>query len=104
VASTLTHGALNQVITGTQFNGLSQGSAYGDDAQQATNYPLVRIKDSAGHLVYCRTHSFSSMAVATGGKLVSAQFDIPSTIALGSGTLQVVTNGIASTAVAVTID
>jgi len=104
VASTLTHGALNQIVKGTQFNGLSQGSAYGDDAQQATNYPLVRITDSAGHVVYCRTHTFSTMAVATGGKLVSAQFDIPSTIALGSATLQVLTNGIASTAVAVTID
>ena len=104
LASTLTHGALNQVIKGTQFNGLSQGSAYGDDAQQATNYPLVRITDSKGHVVYCRTHTFSTMGVGTGGKLVSAQFDIPSTIALGSATLEVVANGIASTAVAVTID
>jgi hypothetical protein len=104
VASTLTHGTYNQVIKGTQLNGLSQGSAYGDDSQQATNYPLVRITDSTGHVVYCRTHGFSTMAVATGGKLVSAQFDIPSTIALGSGTLQVVANGIASAAVAVTID
>jgi len=104
VASTLTHGAVNQIIRGTQFNGLSQGSAYGDDAQQATNYPLVRITDSAGHVVYCRTHSFSTMGIATGSKLVSAQFDIPSSIALGSATLEVVTNGIASTAVAVNIE
>jgi hypothetical protein len=104
VASTLTHGHANNIIRGTQFNGLSQGSAYGDDAQQATNYPLVRITDSAGHVVYCRTHSFSTMGVATGGKLVSAQFDVPSTIALGTGTLEVVANGIASTAMAVTIN
>ncbi len=104
VASTLIHGTHNHIIKGTQFNGLSQGSAYGDDAQQATNYPLVRITDSKGNVVYCRTHSFSTMAVATGGKLVSAQFDIPSTIELGSGTLEVVANGIASAAVAVTID
>ena len=104
VASTLTHGALNQLITGTQFNGMSQGSAYGDDAQQATNYPLVKITDAGGNVVYCRTHSFSTMGVATGGKLVSAQFDIPSTIALGPATLQVVANGIPSVALAVTID
>ena len=104
IASTLTHGSNNNVIKGTQFNGLSQGAAYGDDAQQATNYPLVRITDAAGHVIYCRTHTFSTMGVATGGKLVSAQFDIPSTIALGSGKLQVVVNGIASAEIAVTID
>lgn len=28
-------------VSGTQFNGLSQGAAVGDDAQSATNYPLV---------------------------------------------------------------
>src|ERR1043165_518963 len=53
-------------ISGTQFNGLSQGAAYGDDYQSATNYPLVRIVNNAsGHVVYCRTHDHSSMAVAT---------------------------------------
>ena len=36
-------------------------------------------------------------------QVVSAQFDIPSTIALGTGSLQVVMNGIPSAAVAVNI-
>src|SRR5205823_7650793 len=53
------------MISGTQFNGLSQGAAYGDDAQSATNYPLVRITNSAtSHVVYARTHNHSTMAVA----------------------------------------
>jgi hypothetical protein len=103
VSSTLAHGSLNNVIQGTQFNGLSQGAAYGDDAQAATNYPLIRITDSTGKVVYCRSHNFSTMGVATGAKIVSAEFDVPSTTALGSATLEVVANGIASTAVAVTI-
>jgi hypothetical protein len=103
VAGTLTHGSLNNVLQGTQLNGLSQGAAYGDDAQAATNYPLVRITDSTGAVVYCRTHNFSS-GVATGAKIVSTQFDVPSTIALGAATLEVVANGIPSTAVAVTIN
>jgi hypothetical protein len=30
-------------VSGTQFNGLSQGAAFGDDGQSATNYPLVLI-------------------------------------------------------------
>ena len=102
VASRLTHGTHNHVITGRQFSGKSQGAAYGDDNQNATNFPLVRITDSTGRVVYCRTHNFNS-GVSTGTKAVSAQFDIPSTIALGAGSLQVVTNGIASAAVAVNI-
>jgi len=103
VDSTLARGSLNNVIRGMQLNGLSQGGAYGDDAQAATNYPLVRVTDSTGVVVYCRTHNFSTMGVATGSRIVSAQFDVPSGVATGSATLEVVANGIASTAVAVAI-
>jgi hypothetical protein len=104
VAGTLTHGSLNNLVHGTRLNGISQGAAYGDDAQSASNYPLVRITDSAGKVAYCRTHNFSTMGVATGSKIVSAQFDVPGNIDLGSGTLEVVTNGIASNSVTVVID
>lgn len=104
VAATLTHGSVNNVLRGKQLNGLSQGSGYGDDNQAATNFPLVRIKDSAGVLTYCRTHNFSTMGVATGATVVSTQFDIPSTVALGAATVQVVTNGIPSNTKAVTIN
>jgi hypothetical protein len=103
VASTLTHGVKNNVIKGTQFNGVTQGAYYGDDDQSYSNFPLVRITDFAGNVVYCRTHGWLG-GVATGTKIVSAQFDIPATIALGAGTLQVVTNGIPSASVAVTIN
>jgi hypothetical protein len=102
VATTLTHGAKNNKITGTQFNGVSQGGYYGDDNQSSTNFPLVRITDSTGAVVYCRTHNWLG-GVQTGATLVGAQFDIPSTIALGAATLQVVTNGIPSASVSVTI-
>ena len=84
-------------ITGTQFNGLSQAVGYGDDYQGATNYPLVRITNTAtGHVFYCRTHNHSTMAVATGAAPVSTQFDVPATIEMGPSTLVVVANGIAS--------
>jgi uncharacterized repeat protein (TIGR01451 family) len=83
-------------ITGTQFNGLSQGAAYGDDAQAATNYPLVRITNSATrHVFYARTHNHSTMGVATGSTPVSTRFDVPS-METGPSTLVVVANGIAS--------
>jgi hypothetical protein len=105
VESTLTHGTKNNKIQGRQFNGLSQGAMYGDDAQMATNYPLVRITNTAtGNVVYCKTHNHSTMAVATGAENVSTYFDIPATIGTGASTLEVVANGIPSVAVAVTID
>jgi hypothetical protein len=103
VASTLTHGSKNNKMSGTQFNGLSQGATYGDDNQSNTNFPIVRITDSTGAVVYCRTHNWLG-GVATGTKVVSTQFDIPSTIATGAASIEVVANGIPSTAVAVTID
>ncbi len=103
VATTLAPGSTNNAISGTQLNGLSLGAAYGDDNQSATNFPLVRITDSAGHVTYCKTHTFSTMGVATGTTVVSAQFDIPSTVAAGTATLVVVANGIPSAAKTVTI-
>jgi hypothetical protein len=91
-------------VTGTQFNGLSQGAMYGDDAQMATNYPLVRITNLAsGHVFYARTHHHSTMAVATGSNVVSTYFDVPDGMETGSSELAVVANGISSTPVAVTV-
>ncbi len=97
-------GGTNYSLTGTQFNGLSQAVAYGDDYQAATNYPLVRITNNAtGHVFYARTHSHSTMAVATGSTPVSTEFDVPMGIETGASKLVVVANGIPSQPVAVTV-
>jgi hypothetical protein len=91
-------------ITGTQFNGLGQAMAYGDEEQNPTNYPLVRITNKASGLVYyARTHDHSTMGVATGSKLVWTFFDVPSRIASGASMLEVVANGIASKPVNVAV-
>jgi hypothetical protein len=91
------------VISGYLFNGLSQGAAYGDDVQAATNYPLVRITNrTTGHVFYSRTHDHSSMAVAFGG-LVSTHFDVPADQELGISDLVVVANGIPSRSVTVSV-
>ena len=88
---------------GHKFNGFSQGAAYGDDAQAATNYPLVRITNRAtGHVFYSRTHDHSSMAVGFGG-LVSTHFDVPANQELGVSDLVVVANGIPSQPVTVIV-
>ncbi len=56
-------------ITGTQFNGLSQAVAFGDEEQNATGYPLVRItNDASGKVCYARTHDHSTMASPPGRK------------------------------------
>ena len=71
-------------LSGRQLNGLSQAASYGDDAQMATNYPLIRIHNNASnHIVYCRTQNHSSMGVATGTVVQSTDFLIPGGIGLG---------------------
>ena len=89
------------LISGHNFNGLSQGAAYGDDVQAATNYPLVRITNrTTGHVFYSRTHDHSSMAVAS-REDVSTHFDVPADQETGASDLVVVANGIPSKAVTV---
>jgi hypothetical protein len=91
------------VISGTLFNGLSEAVAYGDDASAATNYPLVRVTNQAtGHVFYLKTHDHSRMGVGFQGT-VSTNVDVANTVETGAGSLEVVTNGIASAAVAVTV-
>jgi hypothetical protein len=91
-------------LSGTQLNGVTAGAYYGDDAQMATNFPIVRVANTAtGAVVYGRTTSFSSMGVAP-GTAGSVKFTLPATIAAGPSSLEVVTNGIASAPVSVTIE
>ena len=88
---------------GYLFNGLSQGAFYGDDAQAATNFPLIRITNVAsGHVQYSRAHDPSTMAVAS-KELNSVWFDIPANQEKGLSQLQVVAVGIASAPVYVEI-
>ncbi|MBV8531716.1 MAG: hypothetical protein JO104_10395, partial [Candidatus Eremiobacteraeota bacterium] len=82
-------------ITGTKFTGWGQAEAFGDEYQNSTSYPLVRITNNAsGKVWYAHTHDHSTMGIATGRKTVSTMFDVPSGIASGASTLVVVANGI----------
>jgi len=98
------HGSTYQ-ISGTQFNGLSQAAAFGDEYETNTNYPLVRITNHAsGHVFYAKTHDHSTMAVATGSAIVSTNFDVPAGIETGASSLEVVANGIPSASVSITVN
>jgi hypothetical protein len=91
-------------ISGTQFNGLSMAMAFGDEDQNATNYPLVRITNKkTRHVFYARTHDHSSMGVATGSTPVFTFFDVPARMDTGASKLEVVANGIGSVPVAITV-
>jgi hypothetical protein len=85
-------------LTGTKLNGISGGAAYGDDLQMESNYPLVRLTDGSGNVIYARTYNWSSTGVQTGSAIVSTEFS-SATIFPGNYNLQVVANGIASDSV-----
>jgi hypothetical protein len=95
VTATLSRGS-SIVLSGYKFNGASQTNFYGDDAQAATNYPIVRITNtSTGHVFYCRTHDHSTMAVGYVGPAYT-HVDIPANMETGGSYLEVVVNGIPS--------
>ena len=99
------HNSATYTLQGQQLNGLSQAVSYGDDAQMATNYPLVRLRDTATNAVYyCRTFNHSTMAVATGSATVSTSLVVPPAVPQGTYALAAVANGIASDEVTVQID
>ncbi len=89
------------LISGTLFNGISQGASYGDDAQMDSNYPLARFTDSSGKVYYGRTYNWSSTSVQTGGQVITTQCTVPANIYDGPGTytLQIVANGNASSGI-----
>ncbi len=88
-------------IAGKQLNGLTHANGYGDDRQNASNYPLVRLTNAGGDVRYLRTRDFSTMGIATGAETVSAVVSVPVTVPPGAWTLEVVANGIASAPLAV---
>ena len=104
VPTTINRGT-SYTISGKQFNGLSAGSAYGDDAQEASSYPIVAVRNnSTHHIFFGRTSNFSTMGIATGSTIENADFVIPSTAETGASTIFVVANGILSGGKAVTIN
>lgn len=103
VETSLTRGSTGNPISGTNFNGFDLGAVYGDDAQSATNFPVVRLTNtSTGDVCYARSYNFSTMGVWTTGT-TNAVFDIPSSCEKGASILEVVVNGIASKGTPVTL-
>jgi Galactose oxidase, central domain len=89
-------------IIGTLFNGVSQANSYGDDRQNSTAFPVIRLTNSSGKVKYLRSYNFSSMQVASSAT-VTADFDVRSDIDNGAWDLAVIANGIASAPKAVQV-
>jgi hypothetical protein len=98
------HSASTNTVAGFGFNGMSQASAYGDDYQNATSYPLVQLTPPqecpypAGCktpplVYYCRTHDHSWMGVAAGSLPVSTSFDCPG-VPSSYYRMEVIANGV----------
>jgi hypothetical protein len=97
VISTLsTNGDGSYHLTGKLFNGISEGSAYGDDAQMSSDYPIVRLTSSGGQVYYARTYNWSSTGIMTGTNIVSTEFTLPANLPVGIYSLVVTANGNAS--------
>jgi hypothetical protein len=84
-------------LYGRQITGLSQAVSFGDDAQMATNYPIIRVRNNlSGDIFYCRTFNFSTMGVNTGTVIHNTRFRIPFGAELGASQITVIANGISS--------
>ncbi len=84
-------------LTGTLLNGISEGGSQGLlQAENSTNYPLVRLVDAAGNVAYAQTFDWSSTGVQTGVIPESTDFTLPPGFDTTGATISVVANGIAS--------
>jgi hypothetical protein len=88
-------------LTGLRLNGISQGAAFGDDAQMDSNYPLVRMTNlTSGAVYYARTYNWSSTGVMTSNRVVTTEFTLPAGLPVANYSLVAVANGNASAPVA----
>jgi hypothetical protein len=90
------HPGTEYTLSGTQLAGLTQGSFWGDEQQNATNYGLVQIENIAtGHKYFARAFDYSSTSIAQGASS-TLSFTLGSTVENGPSRLRVIANGIAS--------
>jgi uncharacterized repeat protein (TIGR03803 family) len=95
VTSVIPNGDGTFHLTGTQLNGIGEGACYGDDDQNFTNYPIVRLTAGA-KVYYARTYNWSKTSVATGATPVTTEFSLPAGLPQIPYTLAVIANGVAS--------
>ncbi|NVO19855.1 MAG: T9SS type A sorting domain-containing protein [Bacteroidetes bacterium] len=88
-------------LSGTQFNGISEGASYGDDWQSSTNYPIVRLT-SGSNVYFCRTSNWNSTGVMRGNAPDNVTLTLPAGLPYGTYSMIVSANGISSDPVSFT--
>ena len=83
-------------VTGTLFNGISEGAGYGDDWQMNTDFPVARLTNSAGSTLYARTYNWSTCNLMTGTNVVTTEMTLPAGLLAGTYPLVITANGISS--------
>jgi hypothetical protein len=103
VPSQVTRGG-TYTLTGSQLNGLTMGSVYGDDNQDATNYPIVQLVSIAtGDVSFAPTSGSTTQSIAP-GTVSSTNFLVPAGMETGLTNIYVIANGISSMPVTITVD
>ncbi|MBV9745191.1 MAG: hypothetical protein JO099_15630 [Acidobacteriia bacterium] len=89
-------------LTGQRLNGKSQGAFYGDDSEMDENFPVVRLTNAAGVVLYCKTTNWSATGIdGTGAQTVTVTLN--PLIAPGNYSMVVSGAGISSYPVGVSI-
>jgi hypothetical protein len=84
-------------LTGKQLSGQSAGAAYGDDDQMDTNYPIIRMTNSAANVFYARTTNWSSTGVGISSAAQTVNFTLnPALVTPGNYAVIVSGAGISS--------
>ena len=83
-------------LTGTGFNGITEGGVFGDDTQVNSDYPIARFTNSTGNTLYARTYNWSTCNLMTGTNVVSCDMALPAGMTAGTFPVVVAANGIAS--------
>ena len=89
-------------LTGTLLDGVSLGAGYGDDVQEASNYPLVQLTSTSGNVYYTSTFNWAPGEVGDQG-LMATDFTLPVGLPNGTYSLRVVADGIASNPMSVLV-
>ena len=83
------------MVVGHGFNGISEGSAFGDENECDSNYPLFRFTKN-GKVYYARSYNWNSTGIQRGLKPDTAYITLPASMTAGSYYMYCVANGIAS--------
>ena len=90
-------------LTGKQLDGQSAGADYGDDVQMDSDYPILRLVNSAGKVYYCRTTNWVAGDVGSSTVTQTVNFTLNPTLPAGNYSAIVSGAGISSFPIAVSI-